>query len=312
VSISASLDGLPDGLTTRPRTLADAETVAALQARCERHIGGDAEATTEDILSGWEHPGVDLDEDGILVFDGNRLVAYAEWGAQRAEADVDPDDCGRGIGSALLEWTELRAFERAAPTDEVRAGQTINDRATDAVELLRSNGYGEAHRSWVLKLPREVRIEHPPLPDGTTIRPFDPATEEQAVYRVIEDAFNEWPDRRSATFEEWRAISTARRDFDPALLLVAVDRGEVVGAAMGLEYPDEGWIEQIAVRMDHRGLGLGKALLRALFEGHRDKGMQSVGLSTDSRTGALDLYLHVGMVVTSTYTRWTKQLRPAG
>jgi hypothetical protein len=45
-----------------------------------------------------------------------------------------------------------------------------------------------------------------------------------------------------------------------------------------------------------------------LFEEFRARGFPAVGLSTDSRTGALDLYLELGMVVRDTFTHYSKLL----
>jgi mycothiol synthase len=84
----------------------------------------------------------------------------------------------------------------------------------------------------------------------------------------------------------------------------------VVGAALGLPYPEEGWVHQIAVQREHRRRGLATALLGAVFEEMRSLGLPEVGLSTDSRTGALDLYLDMGMIVRQTFTHYSKLLRP--
>jgi predicted N-acetyltransferase YhbS len=142
------------------------------------------------------------------------------------------------------------------------------------------------------------------------IRPFDPEREEEQVYRVVEDAFNEWPTREPSTFAEWQAGVTRRRDFDPTLLFVAATGNEVLGVSFGIPYEDEGWVQQLAVRRDHRNQGLAKALLRTTFDEFRRRGSPAVGVSTDSRTGALDLYLNVGMIVRASYTHYSKVLSP--
>jgi ribosomal protein S18 acetylase RimI-like enzyme len=190
-------------------------------------------------------------------------------------------------------------------------GQTAIDTNTDAISLFVRHGYSPRHTSWVLRLPDDVAIEQPPLPCGVVIRPFEPDREEQKVYRVVEDAFNEWPTREPSTFEEWRSTVTGRSDFDPALLFVAETGGDVVGVSFAIPYEDEGWVQQLAVRRDHRHQGLGKALLGASFAELRRRGSPAVGLSTDSRTGALDLYLAMGMVVRASYTHYSKLLLPS-
>jgi GNAT superfamily N-acetyltransferase len=301
----------PPGLTTRGATLADAAAVTDLVRAAEVVDHGEAELTFDDLESGWRRPGFDLSLDVVLVYDRAHLMAYAEVPSWRTDATVLPQARGRGIGTALLAWLEHRALERTPPGEEARVGQTVIDTNTAAAELFLRHGYAPRHTSWALRLPRHVTIEHPPLPTGIMLRPYRPAVEEEAVYRVIEDAFNEWPNRTASSFEEWAAFTTERNDFDPSLLLVATAADEVVGAAFGLPYPEEGWVQQLAVRADHRGRGIAKALLREAFEEFRRRGFPEVGLSTDSRTGALDLYLSVGMVVRSSYTHYSKLLRAA-
>jgi len=73
---------------------------------------------------------------------------------------------------------------------------------------------------------------------------------------------------------------------------------------------DAGWIDQLAVRRDRRGEGLARALLNAAFAEFRARGFPSARLSTDSRTGALGLYLHVGMTVTQEWISLAKHFEP--
>ena len=83
-----------------------------------------------------------------------------------------------------------------------------------------------------------------------------------------------------------------------------------IGAVMSLDYAstDEGWIHQLATQATHRHRGIARALLRTAFRTFAERGKRHCGLSTDSRTGALTLYEHVGMSVRSSYTRYTKPL----
>ena len=99
--------------------------------------------------------------------------------------------------------------------------------------------------------------------------------------------------------------------FQPWMAPVIARGEEIVAAAILAEFGDEGWVNQIAVAREHRGKGLGRALLWHTF-GVFHGVHSTVGLSTDSRTGALDLYLHVGMRVRRSYTRWALDLPPVG
>jgi len=300
----------PPGLTARGASYSDIPVVAGLLRISEEFDAGEPAVTVEDVESEWMLPGFDPAADVLLVFEEGRVIASAEVPGWRAEATVHPDARGRGIGRAILRWIEHRAVERVSRGSEIRVGQTVVDTNADAISLFVRHGYTPRHTSWVLRLPEGVAIDHPPLPNGVVIRPFDPDHEEEQIYRVVEDAFNEWPTREPSTFEEWRSGVTGRPDFDPTLLFVAVGDEQVVGVSFGISYEDEGWVQQLAVRRDHRNQGLAKALLRTTFDELRRRGSPAVGLSTDSRTGALDLYVDAGMVVRASYTHYSKVLVP--
>jgi mycothiol synthase len=260
----------------------------------------------------WRTPGFDLDRHTCSVWHEDDLVAYAEIDQRtRAEAGVHPEWRGRGLGSALLGWTESACLASRPPDVEARMGQTVSDTNAGAIELFRSRGYEPRHTSWLLELPGDVSLDDREVPDGYELRPFLPGTDDTEVHMVIEDAFGEWPYREPTGYEHWRAITIDRDDFDPSLLTVAEHDGAIVGASVGFLNDDDGFVDQLAVRRDHRGRGVAAALLADSFGRMRERGATVVGLSTDSRTGALDLYLRIGMVVTLSFTHYSKLLRPA-
>ncbi|MEX0990444.1 MAG: GNAT family N-acetyltransferase [Actinomycetota bacterium] len=302
---------LPDGFRFRPPTPTDLEEVTALYRAGELHDEGESSMSTEDVRGEWERPGFNVGVDATAVIDSSgAIVAEGELFRERLEATVHPSSRGLGIGSALLSWLEERALAQR-PDGPLRVGQGVPDRATGTVALFRSRGYEAERVAWTFRLPSEVEIDDRPLPDGVRIRPFRPETETRAVHRVIDDAFTEWEERGSEPFDLWRATSIDRADFDPSLLLVAVEGPDedIVGAAFGLVTPEEGWVHDLAVRADRRGRGIAQSLLREAFGALRSRGASQVGLSTDSRTGAKDLYLKVGMVVHNSYAYWSKRLR---
>jgi mycothiol synthase len=291
---------LPPRLSSRPLTPADAGAVTALMASCELHDDGTVEIAVEDIVADWARPSTDLAAHTVGVFEGQRLVAYAEVSlARRAEAYVAPDQRGRGIGTALLQWT--RATARAGGGTLV--GQTVSDRNTGAIALLTAHGYRPLWTSWILKIDLVEQPPEPVLPAGYVLRRFVPGRDEQAAYRVIEDAFAEWPDRTGTTYEDWAAGAIGRERFRPDDLALVEHGGAVVAACLVLRYGGEGaWVHQLAVERGHRGRGLARALLFDAFRAAWRHGDRSSGLSTDSRTGALGLYEHVGMRVERSYT----------
>jgi len=159
----------------------------------------------------------------------------------------------------------------------------------------------------------ETRPVEPELPEGISVRTFVKGQDDEATYHVVEDAFNEWPGREPATFDEWAALTIRRGDFEPELLQLALDGERAVGVVYSIDYPDDdGWIQQVAVAATHRRRGIARALLQRAFALSWDRGDRACGLSTDSRTGALGLYEAVGMHVTRAYTNLTKAVQPEG
>jgi mycothiol synthase len=299
---------LPEGLATRPARAADVDAVTELIAECERADDGAVEVDRDDVASDLAVPGLDLEHDTLLVFDGRALVAWSQ--VKRAGAfvnvDVHPAHRGRGIGPAIMAWAERSA--REAGGRFVRQSKTDANRG--AAGLLTGNGYEPRWTSWILEIALEGITESRP-PEGIDIREYAPGRDDVAVYRLIDEAFD-WERRGSSSFEDWAATTIARDTFDPSLSPVALKGEEIVGVAISLDYgPDaEGNVDQVAVAMPYRNRGIASALLRHAFHGFRRRDRAVCTLSTDSRTGALALYEKVGMRIRRSYTAFVKDLTP--
>lgn len=310
--MSSRFPHFPDGFQFRPIRADEVGTVTEMLRAAELVDRGQADISADDIAGMWRTPGFDLDEHTCSVWHDGELVAYAEIDQRtRAEAGVHPDWRGRSLGSGLVAWTEAACLAARPPGVEARMGQTLADGNTAAVELFSSRGYEPRHTSWLLELPDNIDLAGRTVPPGYALRPFEPDADAEDVHAVIEDAFGEWENRTPTSYEHWRAITVDRDDFDPTLLTVAESAGMVVGASVGFLDGADGFVDQLAVRNDHRRRGLAAALLADSFGQMRDRGASVVGLSTDSRTGALDLYLRIGMVVTLSFTHYSKLLRAA-
>jgi GNAT superfamily N-acetyltransferase len=161
----------------------------------------------------------------------------------------------------------------------------------------------------VLELPEGATVPERPLPAGYTLATGDTAAREQAAYVVIQDAFDEWEGRTRESFEDWAATTVRRPGTQPWQLRVVEHDGVVVGASFTiLDSQGSGYVHQLAVERTHRGKGLAQSLLADAFGRARERGANRSELSTDSRTGALDLYLKVGMEVTQVWTHLVTDL----
>jgi mycothiol synthase len=287
---------LPDGLTSRTLTMGDARAVYDVAAAQELVDVGRVEIEPADIVSDWSRPSWDVATHTIGVLDGDRMVGYGEITSHdRGDAAVHPDYRRRGLGTAIAGWMQRTARDLGgtgygSPVPEGSPGDA----------LLAKLGYRIRHTSWVLALPEGTEIQTRPLPEGYAVREALP-DEYPAVHDVKEDAFLEWSVRERESYDDFRASAIGRPGFEPWNVRVVTDPdGTIVGFAwviMAGDPPTEAYVDQLGVRKDQRHRGLAQALLVDAFARGREHGARRSALSTDSRTGALGLYLKVGMEV---------------
>jgi GNAT superfamily N-acetyltransferase len=288
---------LPSGLLARPLARGEEPAVASLIAAEQLHDIGEVVIEEADIVSDWQRPSYDVGASTLGVFEGNRLVAYAELsGGDRAAAAVDPGHRGLGIGTFLASWIRDRARSRGLTVIGMPVPQ-----GSPGDRLLENLGYRVRWVSWVLVLPEDGVIEGGLLPPGYSVGAAS-REDHRVVWEVIEDAFLEWSERDRQSFDDFAAQVIERPGFEAWNLRVATDHeGAVVGVASLVMADDVGFVEKLAVRRDHRNRGLGRALLADAFAEAKAHGATRSEISTDSRTGALDLYEKVGMEVTSVW-----------
>ncbi|MBD8871091.1 GNAT family N-acetyltransferase [Nocardioides donggukensis] len=291
------LDGLPAGLTARPLVDEDAAAVTALVAANELADLGEVAIEEADIVGEWRRPSFDLAASTVGVVAAGGLVGFAEWsGGDRADAAVHPDHHGRGLGTALAHWLQRVAASGGA----ARVGMPV-PRGSAGDRLLASLGWQVRWESWVLRLPEGREVPARSLPAGHTVREAGPADRE-AVWRVLEDAFLEWSDRERQSLGDFAAQVWERPGAAGwNLRVVTDDTGAVVGAVHVTGSDGYADVARVGVHRDHRRRGLAQALLADAFRAGREHGFPRAELATDSRTGALDLYLGVGMEVVQTW-----------
>lgn len=289
---------LPRGLTHRPLTHADAGAVFDLMAAEQQQVLGRVDIELADIVGDWARPSHDLAAQSVGVLDGDRLVGYAEVvGQGRGDAAVHPGHHGRGIGTWLAHWMQERAREQG----QTEIGMPV-PAGSPGEALLTGLGYHVRWDSWVLVMPEGREIEDRPLPPGHTLRLAETEEDRRALHHVVEDAFLEWSARDKEPFADWIAGVVDRPGFEPWNLRMVVDpSGEVVGGVHVVLSEETGFVSKLAVRRDRRRQGLAQALLVDAFRAARDHGATRSELSTDSRTGALGLYLGIGMTVDGTW-----------
>jgi mycothiol synthase len=285
---------VPAGFTCRPLVPPDAAAVAALAAAQDICDLGEAMLDEADIAGEWSRPSFDISTCTVGVFDGDRLVAYAQFSADdRGDAAVHPDYRGRGIGTELAYWTQATARAHGACV----IGSPVAT-GSPGERLLRELGYQPRWTSWLLQLPESREITPQPLPPGYAVRQATSA-DHGAVWTVIEEAFLEWNDRERHDYADFSAVVFERAGFEPWNIRVATGPdAAVVGAAHVILEDTCAYVARLAVERAHRHRGLARALLVDAFAAGRGRGATVFDLNTDSRTGALSLYQKVGMRVT--------------
>jgi GNAT superfamily N-acetyltransferase len=301
------LPAVPAGLTTRTLTFADAEAVAELIGACELEEDGFREVEAADLGALWRLLAPNLASRSVGVFDGDRIVAAGTVRGKDADVDVRPAARGGGIGAALLPWTWIQA--RAQAHD--RTAQAISDARVDGIALLQTHGYASTWTGWSFRMPISG-MTHPELPAGFDFVDDDYNHERdgRAGFDVINTAFNEWREKPDDDWLPWNTFIGRHALLAPWGSPLIVHAGRIVGVSIAFD-PGPGqdaWIQQLAVERAHRGRGLGLALIQETFARFAVQGFSFGGLETDSRSGALSFYEHVGFDVRASWTRWEKWL----
>lgn len=321
---------LPAGYTARPATLADVPAITKLLNRASLQMIGVEEENETEVLSELQAPGLDLQADSLAIFsESGELVAYGDMFAlvkpqvyPQVFGRVDPDHMGRGLGSALLAWSEWRANQHlaAAPADlrfAIRAF-TFGEWQPSA-DLMTGHGYTLFRHAFKMRRDFKGEIEAPEWPEGIRIETYNHPAEAKAVYLADIDAFQDHygfiHEPFEVGFERFKHFALEDEGFDPDLWFLAKDGDEIAGLALCRKWDDEdkhaGYVATLAVRRAWRKRGLGRALLLHAFRAFQSRGLTAGTLHVDagSLTGAVRLYENAGMRVHRRIDRYEKVLR---
>ncbi|MCO5221880.1 MAG: GNAT family N-acetyltransferase [Thermomicrobiales bacterium] len=226
---------------------------------------------------------------------------------------VHPGHQGNGLGRWIVDWSERTAHSR---DDETRDGykvellnyiSTVN---TAAQQLLGARGYEVAKVFRRMRLDMAERPEPVVWPNGYDLRMFVRDKDERPFFAALESAFAEHWAAAPRTFEDWTKHWLSR-DADTDLWVQLMHDRRVVGISCGRVMSGAGWIGYVGVIPEYRRRGLAKLILQESFGRFWDKGIQQVDLGVDSnnRQSAIDLYLGAGMYESHSYETNRKVLR---
>ena len=147
----------------------------------------------------------------------------------------------------------------------------------------------------------DLELPEPRLPDGVSIRTFQPGSDDQAWLAVNARAFASHPEQG-----RWSQADLADRIaapwFDPAGFLLAVRDGQLLGYHWTKVHTETsepmGEVYVLGVDPAAQGLKLGKALLGAGLRHLRDRGLGAVLLYVEAdNDAARGLYEGIGFTV---------------
>ena len=271
----------------------------------------------------------DPERDMVLAEVDGEVVAYARvfWndlveGGRSYEnfGFVDPAWRRRGIGGALHRRNEARLRNIAAEHADVAPKWFGSEGAdTDAgnMALLLGNGYAAVRFFYDMVAPTLDGIEASPMPEGVELRPVTRA-QYRAIWVASEEAFRDHWGQAEWTEADWERFNADPDNEDPRFWRIGWDGDEVAGEVTTTVPVEENekysrarvYVASVSVRRPWRRRGLARALLASSLVGAREAGFTSasLGVDTDSPTGATALYESLGFGPEKTFTSYRKPL----
>lgn len=234
------------------------------------------------------------------------LVGYAHldtdgdsFGRQVAELIVHPEHRGSGVGGRLLGELAHRGRVTDGHGDRLRVWSHGDHPA--AAALAARHGFAKVRELYRMVLDLGgVTLPETRLPEGVTLRTFEPGRDERAVATVNARAFAWHPEQGSLTAAE---IAETEREawFDAGGFFLAEDGEKLLGfhwTKVHGRHEPVGEVYVVGVHPDAQGSGLGRALTAAGLRYLADRGLNAVMLYVESdNPAAIAVYERLGFTV---------------
>jgi GNAT superfamily N-acetyltransferase len=317
---------VPDGFSLRGVSLADAPSICDIIDRCMLDEIGLPWTDVEETRSDLEAPGRDgLELDALVVDErtGGDVGYLQLWNDIPPFTEVFalayalPEYRGRGLSACLLRLAETRARDRMRShgLPEIALQAARFDGNEPARRLFMSLGFRYVRTFFRMQI---VLDELPSQADitGIAMRTFDLDRDAEGTHAALAEAFRDHWGHGLPGYAQWRhaMIEGEGSRFDAGLWFLACDGPEIVGAACCRAStprdPTAAEVDELGVRRDWRGRGIGLALLQRAFVEFDRRGIRRAELTVDaaSPTGALGLYRRAGMDVRYASEIWQKDL----
>jgi mycothiol synthase len=304
---------------------------ASLQASIAQADGTDEVFTADELLEEIDDPFTDFGSGSLAVYDGETMIGYSVLTTResaepahdmRQAGGVHPDCRGRGIGSALLDWSERAAIPLHAsryPGQPLWLSGSCLDTNGSAIDLFSTRGYKQVRWFNLMQKDLSLAVASQLLPDGIEVAGLSPERSTDALL-VRNEAFRDHWGSTETSPESWEHL-TSSRVTRPQYSFLAYEAGEPLAMVMTQEYEAindatgerELHLALVATKRAARGRGIASALITTALPGARADGFTTATLSVDadSPTGAVRLYERLGFAVTETWVSHRKELLPA-
>ena len=259
---------------------------------------GEPDSSEEDVGSGWEDSGFDVERDAFVAQADGRIVGYGEVYDRGEEGRLDIDvfcrpEIEAEVAPRILDAAVARAQERGGA--HVGLATWVPEGAPIA-DVFGAAGFIPT-RSFQRMRARLDDVAPPgdPVP-GIDVRPVRPRQDEAVVHDVLADAFAQHVRPMTTSFERFCEQQVSHPDYDADLWAVAWDGDRAVGAITVFDHGDVAFIRHVGVRTDARRRGIASVLIRRAAALLRQRGRQHVdlGVDIDDEVGAARLYASLG------------------
>lgn len=257
---------------------------------------GEPDTSEEDVASGWEETGFDVETDAFVAED-DEVVGYAElYGREEQMFDLDlyvHPHADQDLAAALLDAALERAATRAPTGSVLATWLPVGDARLQAYAAA---GFTPARQFVRMRHAADGVPNEPEAPAGITLRTFDRDADAAGVHAVMVDAFAHHVRPMTPSLETFTERHLDHPDFDARFWGVAEDDGTIVGAISAFNHGDIGFIRHIGVPDAYRGRGIGSALVRRAIRLLAEAGQSRVDLGVDVEddVGAARLYETLG------------------
>lgn len=275
-------------LSARPATRDDLSAIAALQAAYDTHWFGEPENDLAEVTQSFDRA-----KDSLLVLEGDRLVAAAWWASEHETTLLVDPAASSPPYAALLTWC-------------AEAGVEVDALARDEALLAALGPAGFAYLRSNYELLRDAEgLEQPSWPAGVRVTSLDDHAE--AAWHLVYSrcGWLDVPGHGFRDYDGWRGVFLTPEVLPEQQVLAWVG-DDLAGVAIGKTFSDgSGWVAQLAVADEHKGRGLGRALMLEAFRRRVEAGAVRVGLGVSAdNPDALRLYLSVGLVIDREWRRY--------